>query len=241
MDRKIPFKPYSVKSKKILLVTTSHDKMGDTQASTGVWLEDLAEPYYIFKEAGALITIVSPKGGPIPVDPKSLSIVIITSNGKRFMKDKEAMESLNNSSTLEEIDANNFDLAFISGGPGAMWDLADNKLLKQLLEAFNNSKKLIGSVCHGVVALLSLQSNDGELLIKGKNLTGFSNTEEESAGLSKVVPFLLETQLTSLGALYSKGESHISYLVTDGNLITGQNPASSAAVARKITVLVRNG
>jgi putative intracellular protease/amidase len=229
-----------MKIKKILLITTSHDRMGDTHASTGVWLEDLAEPYYIFKEACAEITIVSPKGGLIPIDPKSLSIVIITSSGKRFLKDVEAMESLSHSSTLEEIDANNFDLAFISGGPGAMWDLANNKLLKQLLEAFNNSKKLIGSVCHGVVALLSLQNNEGELLIKGKNLTGFSNIEEESAGLTKVVPFLLETQLTSLGALYSKGESHVSYLVTDGNLITGQNPASSAAVARKITVLVRN-
>jgi putative intracellular protease/amidase len=241
LDKKILFNPYRMKSKRILLITTSHDIMGDTLASTGVWLEDMAEPYYIFKEAGAHITMVSPKGGPIPIDPKSLSIVIITSNGKRFLKDADAMESLNNSSTLEEIDANNFDLAFISGGPGAMWDLADNKLLKQLLEAFNNSKKLIGSVCHGVVALLSLQNNEGELLIKGKNLTGFSNSEEESAGLTKVVPFLLETQLTSLGAVYTKGASHVSYLVADGNLVTGQNPASSAAVARKITVLVRNG
>jgi len=122
-----------------------------------------------------------------------------------------------------------------------MWDLADNKLLKKILEAFNSSNKPIGSVCHGVVALLSLQDNEGELLIKGKNLTGFSNIEEESAGLSKVVPFLLETQLTSLGALYTKGESYVSYFVTDGNLITGQNPASSAAVAIKISVLVRNG
>jgi putative intracellular protease/amidase len=230
-----------MKSKKILFITTSHDRMGDTEASTGVWLEDMAEPYYVFKEAGAHITIVSPKGGPVPIDPKSLSIVIITSNGKRFLKDAEAMESLNNAATLEEIDASNFDLAFISGGPGAMWDLADNKLLKHLLEAFNNSKKLIGSVCHGVVALLSLQNNEGELLIKGKNLTGFSNIEEESAGLTKVVPFLLETQLTSLGALYTKGASHVSYLVTDGNIVTGQNPASSAAVAKKISVLVRNG
>ena len=230
-----------MKSKKILLVTTSHDRMGDTDTSTGVWLEDIAEPYYIFKDAGAHITIVSPKGGSVPIDPKSQSIVIITSNGKRFLKDQEAMESLSHSFTLEEIDANNFDLAFISGGPGAMWDLADNKLLKKILEAFNSSNKPIGSVCHGVVALLSLQDNEGELLIKGKNLTGFSNIEEESAGLSKVVPFLLETQLTSLGALYTKGESYVSYFVTDGNLITGQNPASSAAVAKKISVLVRNG
>ena len=230
-----------MKSKKILFITTSHDTLGDTDTSTGVWLEDLAEPYYIFKEAGAHITIVSPKGGMIPIDPKSLSIVIITSNGKRFLKDEEAMESLRNSSTLEKIDANNFDLAFISGGPGAMWDLADNKLLKELLEAFNNSNKPIGSVCHGVVALLPLQNIQGEFLIKGKNLTGYSNIEEESSGLTKIVPFLLETQLTSLGALYSKGESYVSYLVADGNLITGQNPASSAAVARKITVLVRNG
>jgi putative intracellular protease/amidase len=229
-----------MKSKKILFVTTSHDKMGETSASTGVWLEELAGPYYVFKDAGAAITIASPKGGSVPLEPKSQSILLITSSGKRFLKDEEAMDSLSQSVTLEEVSEDNFDLVFLPGGHGAMWDLADNKILKSLLEAFNKSNKPIGSVCHGVVALLSLQNENGELLIKGKQITAFSDIEEEYAGLAKTVPFLLEARLTLLGALYSKGESYLSHIVTDGNLITGQNPASSLAVARKISVLIQN-
>jgi putative intracellular protease/amidase len=229
-----------MKSKKILFVTTSHDKMGETPASTGVWLEELASAYYVFKDAGAEITLASPKGGPVPIEPKSQSIMLITSSGKRFLKDQDAMDALSKSCTLEEVNADNFDVVFLPGGHGAMWDLADNKILKQLLEAFNNSNKPIGSVCHGVVALLSLQNDKGELLIKGRQLTAFSDIEEESAGLTKIVPFLLEGRLALLGALYSKGESYLSHIVTDGNLITGQNPASSIDVARKISVLVQN-
>ena len=229
-----------MKSTTILFVTTSHDKMGDTPNNTGVWLEELAAPYYVFKDAGADITIASPKGGPVPIDPKSLSIIVVTRSSKRFLKDPDAMNFLNNSLKLEEVNPLNFDLVFIPGGHGAMWDLADNKILKQILEAFNNSNKIIGSVCHGVVGLLSLQNNNGELLIKGKQLTAFSNSEEESTGLNKVIPFLLEDKLVLLGALYTKGARYVSYIVADGNIITGQNPASSEAVAKKMAALLHD-
>lgn len=225
---------------KVLFVTTSHDILGDTGRGTGVWLEELATPYYEFKAAGAEITIASPDGGIVPLDPKSQSIILATPNTKRFLKDPEAMGLLSGSASLENVRAVNYDLVFVTGGHGAMWDLAENKELKQLLEAFNNLNKPIAAICHGVVSLLSLQDSLGNLLIKDKQLTGFSNTEEESASLSKVVPFLLETRLSSLGAIYSKGANHTSYVVADGNIITGQNPASSEEVAKKATAWINH-
>lgn len=228
-----------MQSTTILFVTTSHDKLGDTHNSTGVWLEELAAPYYVFKDGGADLTIASPKGGRVPLDPKSQSIIAITRSGKRFLKDPEAMNFLQHALVLEEVSALNFDVVFVAGGHGAMWDLSDNEILKQLLEAFNNSNKLIASVCHGVVGLLSLLNRKGEHLIKGKQVTAFSNSEEESTGLTKVIPFLLEDKLVLLGALYSKEARYVSYVVNDGNIITGQNPASSEAVARKISALVQ--
>lgn len=225
---------------RVLFVTTSHDIMGDTGRPTGVWLEELATPYYEFKDAGAVITVASPNGGIVPLDPKSQSIILATPNTKRFLKDAEAMAILSDSIRLEKADAANFDLVFIPGGHGPMWDLAGNKEITQLLEAFNYQNKPIAAVCHGVVSLLSLQNSKGELLIKGRQLTGFSNSEEESAGLSKVVPFLLETRIGSLGAIYSKGTDHTSYVVADGNIITGQNPASSEEVAKKIIAWINH-
>jgi putative intracellular protease/amidase len=228
-----------MKSIKVLFVTTSHDKMGDTKDKTGVWLEELAAPYYVFKEVGADITVASPKGGPIPIDPKSMAIVIATRNTKRFLKDGEAMNFLTHSTVLSEINAADFDVVFIPGGHGPLWDLADNNILKQLLEAFDREGKPIGAVCHGVVGLVTLQDDQGALLVKGKQLTGFSNSEEESSGLTKVVPFLLETKLVSLGALYSKGANYVSHVVADGNIITGQNPASSEEVAKKMVAFVK--
>lgn len=229
-----------MKSKKVLFITTSHDKMGDTADKTGVWLEELAAPYYVFRDAGAEITVASPNGGLVPIDPKSESIMVTTRNTKRFMKDTEAMNFLSHSILLEEVKADDFDVVFLPGGHGPMWDLAGNNIVKQLLDAFNSQNKPIGSVCHGVVGLLSLQNDKGELLIKGKQLTGFSNSEEESSGLNGVVPFLLETKLRSLGALYSKGLDYTSHVVVDGNIITGQNPASSEDVAKKMIALVRH-
>jgi putative intracellular protease/amidase len=229
-----------MKSKKILVITTSHAIIEKTKASTGVCLEELAAPYYIFKDADADITIASPKGGPVPLDPKSQSILIITRNGKRFLKDPSAMDFLSRSSTLAEVYADHFDAVFLPGGHGAMWDIAGNKLVKQLLEAFNATNKPIGLVSHGVVALLSLQDDNGDFLISGRQVTCFSNSEEESTGLTSVLPFLLESKLVSLGALYHKGTNYTSQVVTDSNVITGQNPASAEDVARKILALTKD-
>lgn len=229
-----------MKSTKILFIATSHDKMGITDDKTGVWLEELATPYYIFKDAGASVTIASPNGGQVPLDPKSLSIMVATSGTKRFLKDEEAMNFMSHSILLEEIKADDFDVVFLPGGHGPMWDIAGNKTVKQLLEDFNRENKPIAAVCHGAVGLLSLQNDNGEFLIKGKQLTGFSNSEEKSAGLTGVVPFLLETELLSRGALYSKGSDYISFVVVDGNIITGQNPASSGEAAKKIVAFVKD-
>jgi putative intracellular protease/amidase len=229
-----------IKSIKILFITTSHDQLGDTVDKTGVWLEEFTAPYYVFKDAGAEVTIASPNGGPIPIDPKSQSIMVTTRSTKRFLKDIEARSFLAHSILLKEVKADDFDVVFLPGGHGPMWDIAGNKIVKQLLEAFNSENKPIGSVCHGVVGLLALQNDKGELLIKGKQLAGFSNSEEESSGLSGVVPFLLETELRSLGALYIKGPDYTSHVVADDNIITGQNPASSEDVAKKMVALVRH-
>jgi putative intracellular protease/amidase len=224
---------------KILLAATSHDKMGDSDRKTGVWLEEMATPYYIFKEAGAAVVIASPKGGRVPLDPQSQSIVAITRNAKRFLKDDEALNLLSHSVVPDDVKAADYDAVFLSGGHGAMWDFADNKILKQLLEEFIRENKPVGAVCHGVAGFTSLQNNKGESLIKGKRLTAFSNSEEQSAGLTTTVPFLLETRLVSLGALYSKGIDYLSYVVTDGNIVTGQNPASSEEAAKKIIILLQ--
>lgn len=229
-----------MKVARILFITTSHDQLGDTGRRTGVWLQELAEPYFIFKEAGAEMVLASPEGGPIPVDPKSESIMVVTPPTKRFLKDPEAMNMLANSIRLEEVQAKDFDVVYLPGGHGPLWDIADNILVKQLLEGFNNEHKPIGLVCHGVVALLSVQDARGELLVKGKRLTAFSNSEEVTAGLAEVVPFLLQTKLGSLGALYSKGLDYTSYVVMDDNIITGQNPASSAEVAKRILLMLKD-
>jgi putative intracellular protease/amidase len=226
-------------SLKALFVTTSNDKMGDTVYKTGVWLEELSAPYYVFKEAGIDVTLASPNGGQVPLDPKSQSIILASRTSKRFLKDVEAMNFLSHSSMLSAINAADFDVVFLPGGHGLLWDLLDNKILKQLLETFDSSHKPIGAVCHGVAALVALQNDQGAYLVNGKQLTGCSNSEEESAGLTSVVPFLLETKLLSLGALYSKGANYVSHVVADGHFITGQNPASSEDVAKQMVVMVK--
>lgn len=229
-----------MKSTKILFIATSNSKMGNTNDKTGVWLEELAAPYYAFKDAGADITLASPNGGQVPIDPKSQSIILATFGTKRFLKDEEAMHFLAHSMLLKDVRADDFDVVFLPGGYGLMWDLADSKIVRQLLEVFNNKNKPIGAICQGVVCLLLLKDNAGEFLVKGKQLTCFSNSEEESSGMAAVVPFLLETKLLSLGALYSKDENYVSHVVEDGNIVTGQNPASSKAVAQKIIALVQH-
>jgi putative intracellular protease/amidase len=217
-----------------LIVVTSHSKMGLTEMETGVWLEELATPYYIFKDAGITVTVASPLGGEIPLDPKSRSLIMATRNTKRFNNDDDSPTLLANAVALETINANEYDLVFIAGGHGAMWDLADNTYLKKIIENLNARSKPIGAVCHGVAGLLTMENLTGDTLIKGKKITGFSNSEEESAGLTKIVPFLLETNLVAAGALYSSAVNYTSYVVTDGNIITGQNPASSEEVAKQI-------
>ena len=225
---------------KVLVIATSIQNIADSNYKAGIWLEELATPYYIFKAAGTSITMASPNGGLVPVDPRSQSIIVSTTRTKRFLNDVEAMDFLSHSIILKDVKDDDFDVAYLPGGHGPMWDLADNKILKQLLERFYNAGKPIGAVCHGVVGLLSLQNDNGEFLVKGKNLTGFSNTEEASTGLAHVLPFLLESRLAAIGALYTKGEDYLSYMVTDGNIVTGQNPDSSGQVAKKIMELAEN-
>ncbi len=229
-----------MKSIKILFITTSHDKLGDTGDKTGLWLEEIAAPYYIFRDAGADITIASPNGGQVPLDPKSQSIVMATGSTRHFVGDSEAMNLLSFSVPLEEIKADDYDAVFLPGGHGPLWDIAGNKIVKKLLEAFNSKSKPIGAVCHGVAGLLSAQNDKGDILVKGKHVTAFSNSEEESAALTGVVPFLLENELLSAGALYSKGANYLSYVVDDGNIITGQNAASSKEAANKLVAYVQN-
>jgi putative intracellular protease/amidase len=219
---------------KILIVATSHEKLGDTNRKTGLWLQELAIPYYIFRESGAVITLVSPKGGRVPLDPKSESIIAASSTTKRFLKDPDAISMLLHSIPLGTQNAEGFDILFLPGGHGPMWDFPGNEYLKKLLEDFNRQDKLIGAVCHGVAGLLSPINSAGEPLVKGRQVTGFSNSEERASGLESVVPFLLESSLVALGAIYTKKPDFLSHLVIDGNIITGQNPASSMEVALKL-------
>lgn len=224
---------------KVLFVSTSHDTLGDTTEKTGLWLDELASPYFIFKEAGAYISIASPKGGPVPIDPKSESIISVTRSSKRFRNDTEAMNHLSRSMPLLDIKEENYDLLFIAGGHGAMWDLAANPLLKQLIENFNTKKKPVGAVCHGVAALLTVTEGKDNLWIKGKPVTGFSNNEEESAGMTALLPFLLETKLLALGADYTSSTNYVKHVVSAGNVVTGQNPASAEEVAKMTLNLIR--
>lgn len=228
-----------MKSQKVLFIATSHDKLGGTNEDTGVWLEELAAPYYLFREAGIEIAIASPAGGLVPLDPKSRAVIVATPPVRRFLKDTDAMAFLANSLLLEDVVANDYDAVLVTGGHGAMWDIISNTYVKTLLEAFNNAFKPIGAVCHGVVGLLAIKNDMGEPLIKGRQLTGFSNSEEASAGLTMVVPVLVETELTALGALYSKGANYVSHVVSDGNLITGQNAASSEEVAKRVYAILQ--
>lgn len=227
------------KSIKVLFVTTSHDTLGETTEKTGLWLDELAAPYFIFKEAGAHIAIASPKGGEVPIDPKSESIISVTRSSKRFRNDIEAMNHLLRSLPLRDVKEESFDVLFVAGGHGAMWDLAGNPLLKQLLESFLAKSKPVGAVCHGVASLLSLLDTKQQSWIKGKQLTGFSNSEEESAGMTNSLPFLLETKLIALGAVYTKGINYTKHVVTDGSLVTGQNPASAEDAAKMTLGLIR--
>ncbi len=223
-----------MKPVKILIIATSHEQMGDSGRKTGLWLEELAVPYYIFMDAGAILTLASPKGGPIPLDRKSESIIVSNTSIRRFQKDPAALLELSRSLPLQTQKAEDFDLVFLTGGHGPLWDFPGNESLKLLLENFNRQEKIIGAVCHGVAALLPLQNSLGEPLVKGRQVTAFSNSEEQISGLTDIVPFSLESELIKLGASYSKGPDFTSHIVIDGNIITGQNPSSSKDLAKML-------
>lgn len=216
---------------KILIVLTSHRELGNTGEKTGFWIEEFATPYYVLADSGATITIASPKGGQPPVDPKSEVKDAQTSSTKRFYKDNFLIDKVAHSLKLSEVNEADYDAVFYPGGHGPLWDLVTDKTSIQLIEAFYNHLKPIAFVCHAPAALVNVKSIDGEPLVKGKHLTGFSNTEENAIKLANVVPFLLEDELTKQGAHYSKGDDWASYTKQDGLLITGQNPRSSEEVA----------
>ncbi|WP_310559652.1 type 1 glutamine amidotransferase domain-containing protein [Flavobacterium sp.] len=217
---------------KILIVLTSHSELGNTGKKTGFWVEEFATPYYVLADAGAEITIASPKGGQPPVDPQSELADAQTPSTERFYKDNVLIDKVAHSLELSAVQQEDFDAVFYPGGHGPLWDLAIDENSIQLIEAFYNNQKPIAFVCHSPAALVNVKAKNGEPLIKGKELTGFSNTEEEAVQLTKVVPFLLEDELKKNGAVYSRGEDWASYVKQDGLLITGQNPGSSEAVAK---------
>lgn len=226
---------------KILIVLTSHDQLGSTGKKTGFWLEEFAAPYYVFKDAGATITLASPKGGQPPLDPKSDEPENQTDLTRRFSDDRAAITALANTKKLSEVSAEEFDAIFYPGGHGPMWDLPDNATSIALIEAFVKTGKPVGAVCHAPVALLNVRDNDGHYLIKGKKITAFTNEEEAAVGLTKVVPFLLEDALKERGAVFSKSANWAAYVQVDGKLVTGQNPASSGPAAKELLKLLGNG
>ena len=228
-----------MKSLNSLIITTSNSKIPGMAKKTGVWLDALAVPYYILKNAGEYITIISPQGGQIPIDPNSQFSNAASQSSTRFQQDPQAMYHLTHSLPLNEVNAEDFDLVFVAGGYGSMWDLVNNKEMKQMLEDFNRQNRAIGLVGHGVVALVSLTKDNGEPFVKGRKLTSFSNSEEKSAQLNGEPDFFLQSKLISLGALYSKGPDFASYVVADDNIVTGQNPASSGETARQLLSLAR--
>ncbi len=224
---------------KILMVLTSHDQLGDTGKKTGFWLEEFAAPYYVLKDAGADITLASPKGGQPPLDPKSDEPDAQTEATERFKADAGAKAALAATHPLSEVKAEDYDAVFYPGGHGPMWDLAEDRTSIALIEAFAKADKPVGAVCHAPAALRHVKGPDGEFLVKGRKVTGFSNAEEEGVGLTDVVPFLLEDVLKQNGGDYSKGADWGSYVLTDGKLVTGQNPASSEGAAEALLALLK--
>jgi putative intracellular protease/amidase len=216
---------------KVLIVLTSHDDLGDTGRKTGFWLEELAAPYYTFKDAGADIVLASPKGGQPPLDPKSNEPSFQTDTTRRFEADAAANAQLAHTVRLDSVSQADFDTVFYPGGHGPMWDLAEDKHSIALIESFIEAGKPVALVCHAPGVLRHVKASNGRPLVEGKQVTGFTNSEEEGVGLTKIVPFLVEDELKAKGGLYSKGPDWGSYVVTDGLLITGQNPASSSEAA----------
>src|SRR5262245_23188931 len=222
---------------RVLMVLTSHHQLGNTGQKTGVWLEEFAAPYYVFKDAGAELTLASPKGGQPPIDPKSRLPENETPAQKRFKNDPEAQRAFAETVRLAAVSAEDFDAVFYPGGHGPMWDLVDDPVSIALIETFYNSGKPVAAVCHapGVLHRVRYQ---GESIVKGKRVTGFADTEEEAMHLTHVVPFLVEDELKRLGGRYDKARDWQSCVVVDGRLVTGQNPASSFDAAQALLKLI---
>jgi putative intracellular protease/amidase len=223
---------------KILMVLTSHDQLGDTGKKTGFWLEEFAAPYYVLKDAGAEITLASPKGGQPPLDPKSDEPDAQTEATERFKADQMAQQLLASTTPLSQIDPDDFDAVFYPGGHGPLWDLAEDKDSIALIEAFAANDRPVATVCHAPGVLRHVKGKDGKPLVAGKKVAGFTNSEEEAVGLTDVVPFLVEDMLKANGGLYEKGPDWGVHVVADGKLVTGQNPASSEAAAKAMLALL---
>ena len=224
---------------KILMVLTSHDTLGDTGKKTGFWLEEFAAPYYVFKDAGADIILASPKGGQPPIDPSSDNADAQTDDTRRFKDDPETQKHLATTLKLSDVTEDGFDAIFYPGGHGPLWDLAENADSKRLIEAFAAADLPVGAVCHAPAVFRHTQGADGKPLVSGRRVTGFTNTEEEAVGLTDVVPFLVEDMQKANGGQYEKGADWVSFVLRDGKLVTGQNPASSAAAAQEILGLLK--
>ena len=216
------------------MVLTSHDRLGDTGKKTGFWLEEFAAPYYIFKDANVDIVLASPNGGQPPLDPKSDEPDFQTEATMRFRDDVDTQAILANTLKLSGIESNNFDAVFYPGGHGPLWDLAEDRDSIALVESMYASGKPVAAVCHAPGVLRNAKAPDGNLLVKGKSVTGFSNSEEDAVQLTEIVPFLVENDLISKGASYSKADDWQPHVITDENLITGQNPASSELTAKAV-------
>ena len=219
---------------KVLIVLTSHDQLGDTGKKTGFWLEEFASPYYHLKDAGVQVTLASPRGGQPPLDPKSNEPDFQTDDTRRFDDDQAAQDELANTAKLTEMKVEDFDAVFYPGGHGPLWDLHNDKDSIALIEGFIAAGKPVATVCHAPAVLLKAKDQNGDPLVKGKEVTGFSNTEEAAVELTDVVPYLVEDQLIAMGGVYQKVEDWNSLAVVDGLIITGQNPGSSGAVAEAL-------
>lgn len=220
------------------MILTSHSQLGDTGKKTGFWLEEFAAPYYVLKDAGADVTLASPAGGQPPLDPKSDAEDAQTDSTRRFKQDLATQQALSSTVPLGEIDGDEYDAIFFPGGHGPLWDLAGNEDSIRLIESFTASDRPVAAVCHAPAVFKSTKGPDGKPLVAGKRVTGFSNTEEEAVGLTHVVPFLVEDMLKANGGIYQKGGDWESFVLVDGNLVTGQNPASSEEAARKLLQLI---
>jgi putative intracellular protease/amidase len=224
--------------KKVLVVLPSHDQLGNTGQKTGFWLEEFTDPYYKFIDSGYEVTLASPRGGKPPVDPKSIQKENQSESTKRFERDKSTQAKLENTLVLSQVSASDYDTLFLPGGHGPMWDLSSNENMKKIVEDFYSDKKIVSAVCHGPAGLLQATDRNGNSILKGKKITGFTNNEESAVGLTKTVPFLLENRMKELGGKFEKGQDFKPFIVSDGQLITGQNPKSALPAAEKVVEIL---